>query len=460
MDRQLQLRRTLALISVALTSRKFTIALMLLFLLPLLLAALLPDIEALPAGEAAKTRVSHPLLSFFLATVKIHSFAGSPFFLVISGLLALSTVACTFNRLRARLKRGDAPEQIPGGRVRVCAKTRAGRHEVVSEIRKNLAKAGYKPAEEASGCAFIGRKGEAGFWGSVAFHAGLALLFVAAAISSRYRFSGALLLTERNPVSVARDSFLHISSCGRGTGLPEATLELIEFTASFSQKGEPLDYNVALDISENGRMRSGANIKVNSPLRLHGLQFNLHRYGIAPLFRVKTPGKSPIDGVVNLDLLRAGATDSFDLPETGLTMKVRYKTNRVAEWNRLLPPSDIDSGLEVSVAAAGKDVYKGLVRPGMTFQAGTHLVSLVSYRYWVHLEASKDPGLRLMIAGMLACILGLLFRFFFVDKQVRISIPQGENGVVVEASGCSRYYPGFFENELRSLLARSVERRG
>src|SRR5512133_948977 len=150
----------------------------------LALAALVPDPE-----RAADLAGRQPWLASLLERLRPAEVARSPVVVALAAWVAAAIVASMVTRIRAHLRGPRDGELPPLERFKVERRLRvaASLDDAERRVRAAARRAGFPP-----GAALGGARGGFGFWGSVAFHAGLLLVLLGVVLSARARFGGEL----------------------------------------------------------------------------------------------------------------------------------------------------------------------------------------------------------------------------------------------------------------------------
>ncbi|MGE5507884.1 MAG: cytochrome c biogenesis protein ResB [Chitinophagales bacterium] len=196
-----------------LRSPRLAIALLAAFAAACLVGNLAPQVGIAGADAVAAWQATHPGLAHLLRLIDGFSLFTSGWFLVLTGLLALSTLACTIDQFR-RVRRSAAhpPVGAEGARLLPPAPTReillgldqaAAARRVAEALRRlGLRVRPADPRAASAGQAdvpVLAVRGETvglGRWSSPLFHLGLVLLFVAVIAGALTQWSTTLLLAE------------------------------------------------------------------------------------------------------------------------------------------------------------------------------------------------------------------------------------------------------------------------
>lgn len=365
----------------------------------------------------------------------------SPFFLVLPLLIFISTLLCTVNRIRTR--KAKPPD---ASAFRIKRNVAAANADAVPGYLKGR---GWVPVA-GSGESTVFIKGGKGFWGSMVFHAGLLLMFAAAAITSATLFSAEVLLQEGLPLPLGREGFLKV---WREPLVPmrfqEGEMVLDRFEAVYKDERFPVDYVARVRI-KGPDSESTSDVRVNAPLNLGEIQYTMDRYGFSPGFLIKDrTGNVLFDGYVSL-VLMGGAEDSFEVPGTDAVLLVRlfpdFVMTEEGPSTRSRIPSNPVFGLRIK---RGERAGTGrLVKMGEEVEIDGLRISPNDLKYWAHFGVARDAGRHVFAASFMLIVAGLVSRFLYHERWLKVSHAETPDGYQLDVSGYSRYFPALFEGEV------------
>jgi cytochrome c biogenesis protein ResB len=293
----------------------------------------------------------------------------------------------------------------------------------------------------------VAKKGKAGFWGSLLFHLGLLIVFIAGVISSLTRFNAELLLTEGFPVMLREESFVKIYKNNSILSIPPSIIELKKFIPLYEKGIYAKDFSAKISIDGVER-----ELRVNRPIDIGGFQLSLHRFGFSPYFRItENNGKELLNANINLVVI-GGKEDSFTIPDTFYVIYTKFfpdffsKNGRVGSRG-IVPKNPV---FFLRIFYDNKELGRGMVKLGSTITIDELNISFKDLNYWVDLIVSKDYGVWLFSIGLAIGIFGLIMRFILPDKQLKINVV----GNRVYIKGWTKYFPSFFEDEINKVLEK------
>lgn len=344
-----------------LISRRFAIWILITSVVLLVLAIILPEPETVSKTE-------RPFFYSIIQVLGIHGITSSPSFLILPIFIFLSTFLCTIDRFRKR------------------------------------------------------RAKDIGFWGSMVFHAGLLTVILAGVVSMLTLFSGEILLTEGFPASLGKEGFLKVwREPVFGVKIPEGRITLKGFKSIY-QGNFPVDHESRVSIERDGTIAE-ATIKVNAPLLVNDIQYTLNRYGFSPAFVVEDEkGKILLDAFINLVVV-GGVEDSFDIPEAGARVFVRFFPDFVMTKDGPITKSKLPNSpvVALKVGRDGRESKFILIKKGSKVEIMGLKFTFADLRYWNHFLVSRDKGRPVLAVGLFFLVSGLIIRFLTMERKREMS---------------------------------------
>lgn len=428
-------------------SRRFAIFLLAMTTGLLFIATLFPDVTSLKQDE-------RPFLYWSAQAFGLQGITTSPIFLVFPFLTFISTIICTLSRIQTRLK---AKETGVSGKVFRIEKDFVSNLSM-EDIRQNLLKIignrwDVKETSALEGVSISASKGKVGFWGSMIFHLGLLVIIIAAIITSLTLFTGEMVLTKGYIYTLDKEGLLRTNRIPIfGANLPKGDIMLTEWEAVYKDDKFPVDYIAKVKVGDKGDFFT-KEIRVNDPMKYKGFQYNIDNYGFNPSFLVKgKDGKIILDAEVLL-MTRRGQEDSFDIPDTDYKIYTVFYPDFIMTKKGPRNKSEIPRTpvFLLKVNKGGKIIGEGIVPKSGEAEIGGLKISFYDLKPWVHVLVSRDYGANFMFAGFIFIAVGLLIRFVFYDRGLKIVIMYSEGKSAVKVSGHTKYFPSVFENELKEI---------
>lgn len=439
-----------------LISRRFAICLLAAVLLVLIASALIPNNFTLSAEKWFELERKSPDLFWIYAHLSTPFLVRNPFFQFISFLLCLSTVACTADRV---VKWGKSKslefEKEKAFSFSVAQRSVHGLDEVRGVVESFLSKGRWEISREKNTDLMVisGQKGMSGFWGSVAFHAGLVCCFLAGPVTTLTGFSGELTVTE--DVSLPLKAGIVAHKGYDAAIIPEAQVQVNHLRGEYFQGQYRYDFGGELALTDN----LGSHhipFAVNTPASYRGYQFSLNEYGNAPRLVLERDGGTLFDYYLNLKHPEGG--DYFEL-EPGVRALVMFFPDFFRQGDKIGSRSRRPNNpvTLVRIFRGDREVFKGLFKPGDEEIWEGNRIRVPDYRHWVTLNVTKEQGVLLLMLGSLLGGAGLLARFLSNERRIDFEIfPMGEE-TGFKVWGYSRYYPAFLEKEVLEIAQKIKE---
>jgi len=284
------------------TSSRLTLWLVGLLTIAMAVATLIPQ----KAPEEAYLKVFGTLLGPVIAKTNLRNIYGSWWFIGAFGLLVLNLLACAIQRAGRLLRQSaDAPSQVTRAQVAgrpQQARWRTGRtiEEATAGVAAALRRSGYAVSEvageENGQRGLVARRGRLTAWAPVIVHVGMALVLIGAAWGrlprNAYQAKAPLQPGETFAVKVKDGAF---------------GLRLVEAGTKRDAQNRASDYWAKLEVVEEGNVVRSTLVRMNHPLRYHGVSVVLESMGAAGYGVQVTKGEA--GGVVPVSLGPEGNVD-------------------------------------------------------------------------------------------------------------------------------------------------------
>ncbi len=360
----------------------------------------------------------------------------SPLFIVVSGLLAASILACTAHRLPLLWRNWRHPRLVVPARAYEAARYRAsvpvdgGDVAVMSQVREVLAKQRYRVLSDPDHPkALYADRFAWGGMGAAVSHLSFVIIIAAVVISMNGGIDKTLLVpTTGAPVAV-----------GEGTSLSVAATS---YESSHTAEGRPTDFVSHLMVTKNGKQVAEKDVRVNSPLRVGNVSFYQSSWvdGVAVTIKPSASASAAVveaadaDGVLFDDfaMLQRASGSTFVGHPDGYNLTYAVVGLDQAQGLSLLvavhPPQSWDP-VEVTNAQGTVVVQPGqalleLRKDGLDAPLDTHLVdrggewTVGDYVFtfdgstaYPYIQVRQDPGEPLMWVGSILLVVGLVVVF-------------------------------------------------
>ena len=285
-------------------------------------------------------------------------------------------------------------------------------------------------------------RGSAGPWGSILFHLGLVLVFAGAIISTLCSFSAMFALTAGESAFLGAERLRLVSNAPLAThgALRETRVTLLEFDRMHRLGTSTTPSSLLLVEQHEARVQG--HVYVNNALDMDGTV--IHQgdlWGYAAGLHITGAN----DSVVFSGFLRIAT----DLSER----EVRFRDSVRLSDGALLhvaffPDADSSGGsvenrsLEArrplllgSLRTRSGETHRFGIRPDGEEHAGNYTIAFPMLRFWSQYTVGVDPGIPLLAAGGVACVLGLLLRMLFRYTCVFVTLAPSNDGTSVTVRG-------------------------
>ena len=378
----------------------------------------------------------------------------SPLFLALAGFLAAAVLASLATRLRAHLRarREDGPPPLERHALHWSVVLPLPRGEAAARVRRGLRGAGLvllAPGPRAQG----GSRRAVGFWGSMAFHAGLLVTLAGICASALGRFGAVLTIVEGVPVELTRAAQGDARSSSVACGLDGARLAVSDVSATYADLQRLTDVAGVLALHATGAPPRKALVGVNLPAEVGDCQLTVERYGFAPEVQAWDPaGRVRADGLAMVRARPPGAEDAQPL-EGGGALHLRlfpdYLDRAGTPGSRSRVP--LRPVLGFRWVEGEREVAAGLVPLGDEVEVNGHRVAFRRLRYWLGFLIARDPGLPWFAAGGLLCLAGLAVRFGLPPRAWRLRVEEAPGGSSVDLWVSARHGPATLRHRLERL---------
>ena len=486
-------------------------ALILLFLLALaaLPGAFLPQ-EAVDPNKVAQYLDEHGWWAQVLHTLQFFSVYSSVWFSAIYLLLMISLIGCLMPRSRDYIRAIRAkPVRTPRNLGRLPHHARANvaadTDEVLATARTRLR--GWRRAEYEHEDGSHSISAERGFLretGNLVFHFALLGIIIAFAVGKMYAYEGQTIVIADgsqfcNSGILAYDNFepgLQVD----GTSLPPFCVKVNDFEATYTTKGQPIDFESNIGYQDADSLGSGSwqpyHLAVNDPLRLESNRIYLLGHGYAPTFTVRFPNGEVRTQTIqwkptNKGTLLSQGTTKFLPPDTSDPWERR--NNQLAVTGLFAPTAAMhgkvlsSAGPRLQDPAVAVDVYQGdlgdsesiftvdqeMIEQGrlnkvarqnldmgesLTLDDGTE-IEFSGVEQFVSLQVSHNPTQLWMLVFAIALLSGLITSLVIKRRRIWVRVTPADDAesgrhTVVEVGGLARTDQAGYGEEFTRIAER------
>lgn len=487
-----------------LTSMRTALLLLLLLALAAVPGSVIPQTSIDPSA-VFRWQAAHPRLTPVYDKLGLFAVFRSAWFSAIYLLLMVSLVGCVLPRLRVYWAAMRArPPRAPRHLSRLpayCRTTVPTTPEVALRAAKDELR-GRRFRVAAEGMSISAQRGYLREAGNLLFHTSVLLVLITFAYGKLFGFVGGVIVVtgETFTNSVSQYDEFTPGALFDPAGLSPFNLDVNEFRVKFlrdgPQAGQPLSF--AADVTYRGEGRSPARaykLEVNHPLTVNGTSVFLVGHGYAPLITVRD-GNGDIAYQGHVNFLPQDATfasygvikapdaqpeqlgfEGQFLPTYAFTMQsgpysafpdalnpaltlLSYHGNLGIDDGRPQSVYDLDkTHMRPFKKADGKDFRVDLaLGRTMTLPNGGGTISFDRVDRWVKLQVSESPGKRIVLAGALIGIVGLLGSLYIRPRRVWARTSTADGRTVLEVAGLDRSQQDDLQGDIDDLTAR-IQRR-
>jgi len=467
--------------------RKMSTALLLLFALAAasVVATVIPQAPVTPQSVAqwrAGTAGPGAAVASGLDTLNLFDVFGSWWFAVLVALLFTSLTGCLLPRYAAfaRVARRPPAEGRNFGRLSHAQVTVT---ELAPEVA--LARAERVLRRRRFRSRRIGRQlaAERGHWregGSLVFHTAFYLLLLGAVVGKVFGFTGQVTIPEGSAFAETRIAY-DAADPGRWWDLSDHrgfVVTLDDFDVSYFPNFVPRDFVSTVTISEQGEPVRSETVRVNHPLHHEGMNLYQSSFGMAPHIIVRAGDRVLLDERFMLapasgqNVWTGTAKVKFDDPRQQIALDLALAPDaELRDGQPVLGPDPAprnpvlvgslyfgELGLERPVPASqfrrsGPPVDTTMLRPGKTAQLaeGSLSVEFVDLGYWSGLQVSHQPGRRILLAGGLLLLIGLVPSLYSYRRRIWVEAEPHPDGSRVTLAGVALQRKAAFADEFAAL---------
>jgi cytochrome c biogenesis protein len=445
-------------------------ALFLLFLLAVAAApgSFVPQ-NSVDPQQVASWRAAHPDISPLFDRLSLFNVYGSPWFSAIYILLMASLIGCVIPRLTKFVRALIAPTGLTMKSLPTTATLRTvdvwpgSSSTFLERTATALRRRGFKVRISSGN--LVAEGGHARELGNLLFHASILVVLLGFAYGKLYGFTGAVVIVEGQTFANNASRYDNLLPGARfgPDDLTPLSLKLDKFDASYLPSGQPQSFTADVTFRDDTNGRSGQQrLEVNRPLSLTGADFFLIGHGYAPVITV-TDGQGqvtysgptvflPLDSALrSYGVIKAPDAQPNSLAFDGEfypTVSSAADGSLVSAFPGLGRPQlaltyyEGDLGLDSGNA---QNVYTldqtGLAKreeftldPGQTvaLAGGAGSVRFDGVLPWARLQVGSSPGDRVVLAGVIVGLGGLLVSLF--ARRRRIFIRATPHDAIVEVA--------------------------
>lgn len=456
-----------------LRSREMALLLLMVILGTLVLGTLIPQSALTVPREYQAWKDAYPFWSRIAEALGLTQVYQSWWFLSLLSVLFLSLLVCTItrvgqiwkmDRVRHREERG-----VPMG-VRMAFSHKAiplkdDGEEALDDAEEALSEAGYHVRWGEDGEQLFAEKGRYGVWGSVVLHLGFMIVLLGGVYSGAGKMGGYFELAEGQVFTDQREGYIKVSEGPLFGGKYQGfQVRLDQLHTDYWDNNKLRSMASALTLrSPQGEMKD-TTIGVDRPLSYQGVNiYQIRRYGFAALFALKdAQGNVVASGYVNFPTPKERTLPSnnrFPIPKTSLRAEADFYPapgTAPLEDTAWLEASSNQPWLYLFIRdEENQTLYQGPLAQGEAAPAGEYSLSFLKASRWAAFTVLDDPGIPVIYAGFILCILGAAITYLWIPKRVWVWVEASPEGQPLLCMGgrADKNQPAMME-EVRELAAQ------
>ena len=280
----------------------------------------------------------------------------------------------------------------------------------------------------------------------LASHAGVPLLLLGLVTAHAFAFTGQVDLVEGDRVvetPAAYDTMEH-GPLWRPTDHRGFAMTLDKFDVAFHPDGTPDDFVSTVRIDGGDPTQ----VRINHPLRTHGMMISLLRYGVAPHLMIRDHDTGTVHFDAPLRLAEAERTWAGTAP---LHAAGRYVLDAAlvstdgsdSEQQGAVPTDPV---LLVDVFAADLDGARGALVDQIAVPVGSTVpalngaldVTVADLSMWAGFQLSHPAGRRLLLAGAGLLLVGLTGALWTRRRRVWLQLEPAAGGTTIAVTTATR----------------------
>ncbi|SPF67371.1 ResB-like family [Propionibacterium ruminifibrarum] len=419
-------------------------------LLGILIEQVNPTVRADPDMYAAwleQVRSTYGGWTSVLDAIGFFHMFGSPLYIGMLTLLALSIIACTVHRIPVLWRNAAHPKTrvTPGfysrARTRSQAVSPLSTGEAHDQVRTMLSKAHFRVLSdpERPDQLYADRFRFAPF-GTVFAHSAFIIILIGFTLTGAAGF-------QDDEVTVPLESRVEV---GHDTGLE---VELISFEDSYYDDGSPKDYVSDLAVYRDGQQVARQMVRVNHPLKVDGVAFNQSYFGVAADVTVAdAEGIEITTQVVPLQWSTDDGQNAYgmiNLPEQHLDVYVM--TAASGATSSQLAPGEA----RIEVYGEGEQTLRGsgTIQQGSPGTVGGLKFTFNREKTYTGLLVAHDPGAVWVWVGSGLLLAGICMTMLARHRRVWVRISEAPEGGSLVQFACPDRHDTSFENQLNRMAA-------
>jgi cytochrome c biogenesis protein len=391
----------------------------------------------------------------------------SIWFRFIIFFLSINLIVCSIDRFPATLKlfklipkpdRSKVFEEDPARTAVISSVAGNALSGVQEYLRGRFSNLAVK--ENGSNAFLYCEKGRYSIFSVYLVHLSVLFILTGSIIGSIFGFNGYVNI----PEGESADAIILSSGTGQTQKDLGFTVLCEKFFVDYYKNGMPKEYKSDLIFSLNGKEILKGSLLVNHPITFMGVTFYQASYGSVPgeTARIKVVDTEKGAGET---MIEAEKGKAVMLPDNKSSLTVSdLKDDFMNLGPAVLVIIKSPEGTETPIwLFKNRDMimktYSDMFSLSPKFNPSAYkpftltLDDIESVSY-TGLQASKDPGVRLVFLGFAMIIIGLFFTFFTSHRKFWIKVSREKENIRISVAGTANKNPVGLERELDKLIMK------
>lgn len=422
-----------------------------------MIGTLLPQGQPIPESVSGQYSFVHSSLN----ALQLYDIFHSYWFVLLTALLALNLIFCTWYRLLAKSANRSPWIYHDADRIHVPVEGKrdilfSGRN-LLDETQRSksiLQKHFRKLQQEDRGqeIVFQGEKGVLSTYGVYVIHASILLILFGVILDAFFSVAGTMNVPEGSA-----DNILYLQN-GKGVKKLDFAVQCDRFTLTLYDTGAPKMYRSELTFLVDQKPVYQGAVLVNHPITFSGLRFYQASYGTIPTAKVVILSSRKDEKKTDFQATEGNA---YPLPDGDASFEVmRIEENFMnmgpaAKLRIHSPQGEVQFWIFQHIESLRQtypDVFDTMpVLNPAAFTPFIFALDGIQIRYYTGLQVMREPGVFWVGLGAVLMILGFMMVFFYPQRQVWLVIRNAESGTEIRISGRSRRDPAGLQKELTDI---------
>lgn len=396
-----------------------------------------------------------------LNTLQIYDIFHSFWLAILTALLALNLIFCTWYRLLAKpvagpTGRADNEDRItfPTGETAesfILSSSYTDETKRIAGLMSGRFRRLARSDREGE-TVFRGEKGLWSIYGVYLIHASILLILLGAVLDAFFSTKGSMQIAEGTA-----ENLLYLDG-GRGVRKLDFSVRCDRFTLTLYDTGTPKMFRSDLTFLTDQRPVQQSAIRVNHPTTFGGLRFYQASYGEIPTAAVRY---TRLPGGKKSEVVPTTTGQLYPLPGGNAAFEViRVEENFMnmgpaAKLRIHAPQGETQFWIFQHIDALRQtypDVFDTMpVLNPASFAPYVFTLDGMQTRYYTGLQVMQEPGVSWVGLGASLMIVGFIAVFLYPQRQIWVAIRPADAGTAVRITGRSRRDPAGLQKEIADI---------